>query len=85
MTGEPDGDKPAVSTGQGEPAPSTETLADERFARGEAFMARYRNTFEALAKPDSATDLEVIRQVELGAEIMDEYGETFSALAKPTD
>jgi len=48
-------------------------------------MARYRTTFEALAKPDSTADLEVIRQVELGAEIMDEYGETFGALAKPTD
>lgn len=84
MTGEPDGDKPAVSTGQGEPERSTEALADERFARGEAFMARYRTTFEGLAKPDSAVDLEVIHQVELGAEIMDEYGETFSALAKPT-
>jgi hypothetical protein len=82
MTGEPGGDKPAVSTDQGEPAPSIETIANERFARGEAFMARYRTTLEALAKPDSA-DLEVIRQVELGAEIMDEYGETFSALAKP--
>lgn len=83
MTGEPDGDKPAVSTGQGEPTPSTEMLADERFARGEASMARYRSTFEALAKPDGAADLEVIHQVELGAEIMDQYDETFSALAKP--
>ena len=83
MVGDPDGDKSAVSTGQAEPEQSTETLANERFARGEASMARYRTTFEALAKQDSATGLEVIHQVELGAEIMDEYGETFSALAKP--
>ena len=83
MTGEPEGDKPAVSTGTEEPEPSTQTLADERFARGEAFMARYRTPLEALAKQDGAVDLEVVRQVELGAEIMDEYGETFSALAKP--
>jgi hypothetical protein len=85
MVGEPDGDQtPRVLADQDEPERSPHTLADERFARGEAFMARYRTTFEALAKPDSADDLEIIRQVELGEEIMDEYGETFSALAKPS-
>lgn len=83
MSGEPDGDEPAVSTGRDEPEASTERLAGERFARGEAFMARYRTTFEALANQDCAADLETIRQVELGEAIMDEYGETFSALAKP--
>ncbi|HWW25439.1 MAG TPA: hypothetical protein VNZ85_06030 [Caulobacter sp.] len=36
-----------------------------------------------LANQDGVADLEVINQVELGAEIMDAYGETFSALAKP--
>ena len=83
MTGEPDGDRPVVSMDQDEPGRSAETLADEGFARGQASMARYRTTFEALAKPGSAFDLEIIRQIELGEAIMDEYGETFSALAKP--
>ncbi len=83
MSGEPDGDKPVVSTDQDEPVRAPETLADETFARGQAFMARYRTTFEALARGDGAVDRELIRQIELGEAIMDEYGKTFSALAKP--
>ncbi|SFI68963.1 hypothetical protein [Caulobacter sp. UNC279MFTsu5.1] len=86
MIGEPDRDEAReASADQHELGRSKEVLADERFARAEAFMARYRATFEALAKQDGAADLETLRQIELGDEIMDEYGETFSALAKPTD
>ena len=83
MINERDSANPAVSTGRDEPEQSPETFADARFARGEAFMARYRTTFEALAREDGAVDREVIRQIELGEAIMDEHDETFSALAKP--
>ena len=83
MTSEPDDDKPVVSTDQDGPGRSPELLADTPFARGQAFMARYRTTFEALAREDGAVDREVVRQIELGETIMDEYGETFSDLAKP--
>jgi hypothetical protein len=83
MSGEPDGDRPTVLTDQDEPEQSPAAPADERFARGEAFMTHYRTTFEMLAKQGRAADQDVIRQVELGNEIMEAYGETFSALAKP--
>ena len=84
MTEKPDRDvTPAISTDQDGAERSPEALADEQFTRGQAFMARYRATFETLPKPDGAADLETLRQIELGEEILDEYSETFSALAKP--
>lgn len=86
MVSELDNDKtPEILNDQDQPGRPQEALADERFARGEAFIARYWMTFEALAKQDNAADREIIRQIELGDEIMNEYGETFGALAKPID
>ena len=84
MIGDPDSDKALeVSADQDVLGRSRETLDDERFARGKAFIARYQTAFEALAEQDSAADLEISRQIELGEAIMDEYGETLSALANP--
>lgn len=61
MSGEPDGDEPAVSTGRDEPEASTERRANQDCAAdleiirqvelGDEIMDEYGETFSALAKP----------------------------------